>query len=128
MRMNKMQNISKYFRYFPKNLRANLMLWIVFYSILESFTRPILFPEDVQIPRTVKKNLLRVLPAFRPEECDWAIRKFICLRCHKNGFSYAQNIIFVEDDRPYRLHGCYSEEKGFFPISEGQDEKLDFVD
>jgi hypothetical protein len=76
--------------------------------------------------REKKQNLLRVLPAFRPEECDWAIRKFICLRCLKNGFQYAQNITFDWEDRPLRLHGCYSEAKGFFPIEEGRDHSTDF--
>jgi len=76
--------------------------------------------------REKKQNLLRVLPAFRPEECDWAIRKFICLRCLKNGYQYAQNITFDAEDRPLREHGCYSELKGFFPIEEGRDHSTDF--
>ncbi len=128
MRMNKMQNISKFLGSFLKNLRVNLTLWIAFYAISGIPSIAAIIPEDEQRPREVKKNLLRVLPAYRPEECDWAIRKFICLRCLRNGLSYAQNIVFLEDDRPLRLHGCYSEEKGFFPISEGRDEELDFMD
>ncbi|MCG9876139.1 MAG: hypothetical protein MH321_15285 [Leptospiraceae bacterium] len=76
--------------------------------------------------REKKQNLLRVLPAFRPEECDWAIRKFICLRCLKNGKQYAQNIIFDSEDRAMRIHGCFSERDGFIPIDEGRDHSTDF--
>ncbi|PJE02250.1 MAG: hypothetical protein CK427_08195 [Leptospira sp.] len=76
--------------------------------------------------REKKQNLLRVLPAFRPEECDWAIRKFICLRCLKNGKQYAQNIIFDSEDRPMRIHGCFSERDGFIPVNEGRDHSTDF--
>lgn len=78
------------------------------------------------IPRESTKKLLRVWPAYRPEECDWAIRKFICLRCLKNGYLYAQEIQFDSESRPYRNHGCYSETKGFFPIEEGRDHPVNF--
>ncbi|WCL47642.1 hypothetical protein [Leptospira sp. GIMC2001] len=67
------------------------------------------------------KPLLRIWPAFRPEECDWAIRKFICLRCLRNQKSYAQIIEFNQDDEPTRIHGCYSKSLGFEAIEEGRD-------
>ncbi|EPG72533.1 hypothetical protein LEP1GSC058_1049 [Leptospira fainei serovar Hurstbridge str. BUT 6] len=63
------------------------------------------------------KPLLRVLPAFRKEECDWAIRWDICLKCVRNGVRYAQRIHFFPSG-PYREHGCYTEEKGFFLLEE----------
>lgn len=68
-----------------------------------------------------KRELLRVWPSYRPEECEWAIRKFICLRCLKNKKFYAQKIKFDSEDRPFRIHGCYTEETGFLPIPEGRD-------
>lgn len=63
------------------------------------------------------KPLLRVLPVFRKEECDWAIRWDICLRCVESGFRYAQRIHFFPSGQ-YREHGCYSEEWSFFLINE----------
>jgi hypothetical protein len=64
----------------------------------------------------ISKPLLRVWPAFRPEECeDWAILPFICKRCLWEGKQYAQKIYFYESG-PYRLHGCYLEPEGFIPI------------
>ncbi|WP_036041305.1 hypothetical protein [Leptospira alstonii] len=59
------------------------------------------------------KPLLRVFPSFRKEECDWAIRPDICVGCLKIGRRYAQKIHFYPSE-PYREHGCYSEEEGFF--------------
>ncbi|ALO28416.1 MULTISPECIES: hypothetical protein [Leptospira] len=59
------------------------------------------------------KPLLRVFPSYRKEECDWAIRWDICLNCLKIGRRYAQKIHFYPS-RPYREHGCYSDEEGFF--------------
>ncbi|AXR62715.1 hypothetical protein [Leptospira mayottensis] len=61
------------------------------------------------------KPLLRVFPSYRKEECDWAIRWDICLSCLKIGRRYAQKIHFYPS-RPYREHGCYSDEEGFFII------------
>lgn len=89
-----------------------------FYQILPQ-------PNESKEPSTIRR-LLRVWPSFRPEECDWAIRKFICLRCLKNGYQYAQEIHFLEDYRPYRIHGCYTQEKGFFAIPEGKDHPTEF--
>jgi len=66
----------------------------------------------------ISKPLLRVWPAFRPEECeDWAILPFVCKRCLWEGKQYAQKIFFYESG-PYRLHGCYLEPEGFVPIEE----------
>ncbi|WP_078128609.1 hypothetical protein [Leptospira alexanderi] len=59
------------------------------------------------------KPLLRVFPSYRKEECDWAIRWDICLSCLKIGRRYAQKIHFYPSG-PYREHGCYSDEEGFF--------------
>ncbi|WP_423789756.1 hypothetical protein [Leptospira perolatii] len=61
------------------------------------------------------KPLLRVWPSFREEECEWAIRWDICLRCVKRNFRYAQKIHFYKEGL-YRESGCYTEEKGFFLI------------
>ncbi|WP_243394748.1 hypothetical protein [Leptospira adleri] len=63
------------------------------------------------------KPLLRVFPSFRKEECDWAIRWDICLNCLRIGRRYAQKIHFYPSG-PYREHGCYSEEEGFFLLEE----------
>ncbi|WP_411821305.1 hypothetical protein [Leptospira sp. 'Mane'] len=61
----------------------------------------------------ISKPLLRVWPAFRPEECeDWAILPYLCKRCLLQGKQYAQKIFFYESG-PYRLHGCYLEPEGF---------------
>ncbi|WP_244594503.1 hypothetical protein [Leptospira ryugenii] len=68
----------------------------------------------------ISKPLLRVWPAFRPEECeDWAILPFICKRCLWEGKQYAQKIYFFESG-PYREHGCYSEPKGYEKMGERQ--------
>ncbi|WP_345702352.1 hypothetical protein [Leptospira yasudae] len=63
------------------------------------------------------KPLLRVFPSFRKEECDWAIRWDICMSCLKIGRRYAQKIHFYPSG-PYREHGCYSDEEGFFLMDE----------
>ncbi|TGL41416.1 hypothetical protein [Leptospira perdikensis] len=66
----------------------------------------------------ISKPLLRVFPAFRPEECeDWAIRPSICKQCLWEGKRYAQEIRFFEDG-PYRTHGCYAEPGGFESLEE----------
>ncbi len=66
----------------------------------------------------ISKPLLRVWPAFRPEECqDWAILPFVCQKCIWEGKQYAQKIFFYESG-PYRLHGCYLEPEGFIPLEE----------
>lgn len=62
------------------------------------------------------KPLLRVFPIFRPEECEWAIRFDICLRCMKKRERYAQRILFMKEGSPYREHGCYTNEKGFYVL------------
>ena len=51
---------------------------------------------------------------FRPEECEWAIRFDVCLRCMKKRERYAQRILFMKEGGPYREHGCYTDEKGFY--------------
>jgi hypothetical protein len=58
------------------------------------------------------KPLLRVWPAYRMEECEWAIQTFICQDCISKGKRYAQLIRFLETG-PYRIHGCYTDETGF---------------
>ncbi len=73
--------------------------------------------------KEISKPLLRVWPAFRPEECeDWAILPFLCKRCLAQGKQYAQKIFFYEDG-PYRLHGCYLEPEGFMLEEEGWEKK-----
>ena len=62
------------------------------------------------------KPLLRVFPIFRPEECEWSIRFDICLRCIKKREHYAQKIYFMKDGGPFREHGCYTDEKGFYVL------------
>lgn len=62
------------------------------------------------------KPLLRVFPIFRPEECEGAIRFDICLRCMKKRERYAQRILFMKEGGPYREHGCYTDEKGFYVL------------
>lgn len=63
------------------------------------------------------KPLLRVYPIFRPEECEWSIRFDICLRCMKKKERYAQKIYFFKDGSPYREHGCFTDAKGFYLLS-----------
>lgn len=62
------------------------------------------------------KPLLRVFPIFRPEECEWAIRFDICLRCIARKERYAQKIYFLKEGAPFREHGCFTDEKGFYPL------------
>jgi hypothetical protein len=64
-------------------------------------------------PKEDSKPLLRVFPIYRVEECEWAIRMFICQRCVKNNERYAQKIYFYKDG-PLRISGCYTDEKGFY--------------
>jgi len=64
------------------------------------------------------KPLLRVFPIFRPEECEWAIRFDICLRCMQKRERYAQKIYFLKESGPYREHGCYTDKKGFYVLSD----------
>ncbi|MCB1143835.1 MAG: hypothetical protein H7A24_02975 [Leptospiraceae bacterium] len=59
------------------------------------------------------KPLLRVFPIYRPEECDWAIRWDICLACMRMGERYAQKIYFPTEGGPIRVHGCFTNQKGF---------------
>ncbi|TGL61898.1 hypothetical protein EHQ58_04635 [Leptospira ognonensis] len=87
------------------------------YNILFFFC--VLFAVNIESKEEeISKPLLRVWPAFRPEECeDWAIMPFICKRCLWEGKQYAQRIFFFESG-PYREHGCYLEPEGFISISE----------
>lgn len=62
------------------------------------------------------KPLLRVFPIFRPEECEWAIRFDICLRCIARKERYAQRILFIKQSGTYREHGCYTDKKGFYKL------------
>ncbi len=59
------------------------------------------------------KPLLRVFPIYRIEECEWAIRFDICLKCIRKKESYAQRIRFLENE-VFREHGCYTDSKGFY--------------
>ena len=63
------------------------------------------------------KPLLRVFPIYRVEECEWAIRMFICQRCVKNNERYAQKIYFYKDG-PLRVSGCYTDQKGFYVLDQ----------
>jgi hypothetical protein len=62
------------------------------------------------------KPLLRIFPIHRFEECDWAIRPFVCHKCILKNERYAQKIHFSPEGRTYREHGCYTEQKGFYLI------------
>ncbi|TGL58848.1 hypothetical protein [Leptospira sarikeiensis] len=100
------------------NSLPRILLYIVVTSTL--LPSPNLHPSpDLAFPGETPdvKPLLRVLPAFRKEECDWAIRWDVCLRCVSNRYRYAQRIHFYPSGQ-YREHGCYSEERGFFLINE----------
>lgn len=79
------------------------------FSFIFSFIWPGIFANQ----RQDSKPLLRVFPIYRPYECEWAIRMFICYRCVRKGERYAQKIYFYKNG-PYRVHGCYSEKKGFY--------------
>ncbi|MGJ4747982.1 hypothetical protein ACQV5M_16610 [Leptospira sp. SA-E8] len=94
-----------------------IAFFVVTSTILYS---PLLHPSpEASFPNETpeSKPLLRVLPAFRKEECDWAIRWDVCLRCVSSRYRYAQRIHFYPSGL-YREHGCYSEERGFFLIKE----------
>ncbi len=87
-----------------------MKVWIFLFSMLAGVVGI--------VPKEETKPLLRVLPAYRAEECQaWAIRPFTCLRCLEKGMRYAQMIRW-DEERPLRVHGCFSEEGGFVP--EGQ--------
>ncbi|WP_208862021.1 hypothetical protein [Leptospira barantonii] len=75
------------------------------------------FLQSSETEKAETKPLLRVFPSYRKEECDWAIRWDICLSCMRIGRRYAQRIHFYPSG-PYREHGCYSEEEGFFLMEE----------
>ncbi|WP_408611966.1 hypothetical protein [Leptospira ainazelensis] len=103
-------------------------IWIGKFCLLGLFSFGLLFDSSVPIfsqnetdqksrEQPESKPLLRVFPSFRKEECDWAIRWDICLNCLKIGRRYAQKIHFYPSG-PYREHGCYSEEEGFFLLED----------
>jgi hypothetical protein len=69
------------------------------------------------------KPLLRVFPIYRAEECEWAIRWDVCLSCMRQGQRYAQKILFLTDGHPFRVHGCYTNQKGFIEWDSKQLEK-----
>ncbi|MBM9576195.1 hypothetical protein JWG45_03420 [Leptospira sp. 201903070] len=90
------------------------------FGLLLDFPSPIFSqnePNQKSQEQPESKPLLRVFPSFRKEECDWAIRWDICLNCLRIGRRYAQKIHFYPSG-PYREHGCYSEEEGFFLLEE----------
>lgn len=72
---------------------------------------------DSQAEQETSKPLLRVFPIYRTEECEWAIRMFVCQKCIARKERYAQKIHFYENGL-YRVHGCYTKEKGFVPEGE----------
>jgi hypothetical protein len=80
---------------------------IVIFSLLSLFAFRI-----ISIEKEETKPLLRVWPAYRTEECEWAIQTFICQDCISKGKRYAQLIRFFESG-PHRTHGCYTDESGF---------------
>ena len=84
--------------------------------LLLFFLFPIFSLTTQEIAEQESKPLLRVFPIFRPEECEWSIRFDICLRCMKKRERYAQRILFMKEGRPYREHGCYTDEKGFYVL------------
>ena len=102
-----------YFLDFNVFVLLNSIFRLVVLSILLSVIS--LFPQEFSAEEE-SKPLLRVFPIFRPEECEWAIRFDICLRCMKRRERYAQKIFFLKEGAPYREHGCYTEEKGFYPL------------
>ncbi|TGK19952.1 hypothetical protein EHO61_05390 [Leptospira fluminis] len=81
--------------------------------LLLSFGTPSIAKPNFPGEEPESKPLLRVLPAFRQEECEWAIRWDVCLKCVRQGIRYAQRIHFYPSG-VYREHGCYTEEEGFF--------------
>lgn len=96
--------------------RIFVLFFIVVIPLDVTFFKPLFSqanPQDI----AETKPLLRVFPSYRREECDWAIRWDICLSCLKIGRRYAQKIHFYTSG-PYREHGCYSEEEGFFLMEE----------
>lgn len=88
---------------------TSLFILVTFYFLLSLSS---LAPQE--LTEQESKPLLRVFPIFRPEECEWSIRFDICLRCMKKRERYAQRILFMKEGGPYREHGCYTEEKGFY--------------
>lgn len=93
---------------FPDTLNRMKRIWIIF--LLCTFGS---VTDHMAKEEEISKPLLRVWPAFRPEECeDWAILPYLCKRCILQGKQYAQKIFFYESG-PYRLHGCYLEPEGF---------------
>ncbi|MDI7181084.1 hypothetical protein [Leptospira santarosai] len=80
------------------------------------FSQNIPLDQSEHQQESTTKPLLRVFPSYRKEECDWAIRWDICLGCLKIGRRYAQRIHFYPSG-PYREHGCYTDEEGFFILN-----------
>lgn len=84
---------------------------------MRNFIITILFCFSIQIhSEEESKPLLRVFPIYRAEECEWSIRFDICLKCIRKKEKYAQRILFYSD-KPFREHGCYTDEKGFYPLN-----------
>ncbi len=98
-------------RYQDKNKVTSLFVLLLLYFLLPTFSIT-----TQEIAEQESKPLLRVFPIFRPEECEWSIRFDICLRCMKKRERYAQRILFMKEGRPYREHGCYTDEKGFYVL------------
>lgn len=66
----------------------------------------------------ISKPLLRVFPAYRMEECEWAVRMDVCWACIRKKERYAQKIYFLKEGGTYREHGCYTDKKGFSVLPE----------
>ncbi|EMK07954.1 MULTISPECIES: hypothetical protein [Leptospira] len=110
------------FQYSIKNtfqIKKTFILFFIVVTLLDGLFLKSLFPQTnpQDADAAEIKPLLRVFPSYRREECDWAIRWDICLSCLKIGRRYAQKIHFYPSG-PYREHGCYSEEEGFFLMEE----------
>ncbi|EMI69169.1 hypothetical protein MAL08_18565 [Leptospira noguchii] len=98
-------------------IKRKFVLFFIIVILLDAVFFKSLFPQTNPQEVAETKPLLRVFPSYRKEECDWAIRWDICLSCLRIGRRYAQKIHFYPSG-PYREHGCYSEEEGFFLMEE----------
>lgn len=94
---------------FVKDSRKKILFLFFSLSLLSTLATENEFVGDT-------KPLLRVFPIHRFEECDWAIRPFVCHKCILKNERYAQKIHFSPEGRTYREHGCYTEKKGFYLI------------
>jgi len=107
MNTDKRLRIIKYIRVYPCSSVVKKFLILILIVFGHSIS-----PQE--LAEQESKPLLRVFPIFRPEECEWSIRFDICLRCMKKRERYAQRILFMKEGGPYREHGCYTDEKGFY--------------